>query len=470
MSGNTPVCEKQPGENMLWGGRFKGGLDPLMTKFNTYVQVDSGLWREDIDGSVAWARANQKTGILTEAEFAEIERGFQIVASEWEAGIFDIKPNDEDIYTANERRLGEIIGTAISRKLHTGRSRNDQSATDQRLWIKKRLEVMRPWLTGLIRTILLRAEAEIDQLMPGYTHLQRAQPVRWAHWLLNFGFAISADLEALDHLYNRVNVSPYGSGAIAGNPFGVDRDAIAKELGFASTSWNSMRAVGDREYTLETLQWATMVMLHLSRLAEDLILYSSAEFGFVTIADAYCTGSSLMPQKKNADSLELIRGRMGEVMGLTTGVMVMIKGTPSTYNKDLQRSLGSLFTGVDCVGDSIRLADGVVATLTVNADRMNAALTPDLLATDLADYLVRKGVPFRETHHVAGKVVAKGEELGTPISSLSVEQLREIDSRFGDDVLECFDYQKSVEAKTGRGSTSRAAVLEQIEELRRITS
>ncbi|WYZ41416.1 hypothetical protein EsH8_V_000311 [Colletotrichum jinshuiense] len=470
MNSQSPADEKAPGANMLWGGRFKGGLDPLMTKFNTYIQVDSGLWREDIEGSVAWARANQKTGILTEPELSEIERGFKIVSSEWEAGNFVIQPNDEDIYTANERRLGEIIGTAISGKLHTGRSRNDQSATDQRLWIRKRLEVLRSWLKDLIRAFVERAELDIDQLMPGYTHLQRAQPVRWSHWLLNHGFAMAADLESLEFLYGRVNVCPYGSGAIAGNPFGVDRSAIAKELGFASTSWNSMRSVGDREYTLETLQWATMVMLHLSRLSEDLILYSSAEFGFVSIADAYCTGSSLMPQKKNADSLELIRGRMGEVMGLTTGVMVMIKGTPSTYNKDLQRSLGALFSGVDCVGDSIRLADGILSTLTVNSERMNAALTPDLLATDLADYLVRKGVPFRETHHIAGKVVALGEELGLPISSLSVEQLRTVDERLEDDVLDCFDYLRSVEAKTGRGSTSRAGVLEQIAELRRIIS
>lgn len=447
-----------------------GGLDPLMTKFNTYIQVDKGLWKEDIEGSVAWARANTKTGILNEAEFSEIERGLQIVASEWEAGTFDIKPNDEDIYTANERRLGEIIGTAIAGKLHTGRSRNDQSATDQRLWIRKRLDVLRTWLKDLIQIIASRAEADIDQLMPGYTHLQRAQPIRWSHWLLNYGFALAADLESLNHLYGRIDVCPYGSGALAGNPFGVDRSAIAKELGFASVSWNSIRSVGDREYTLETLQWATMVMLHLSRVSEDLILYSSSEFGFVSIADAYCTGSSLMPQKKNADSLELIRGRMGDVMGLTTGVMVMIKGTPSSYNKDLQRSLGSLFSGVDCVGDSIRLAGGVIATLTINPERMNAALTPDLLATDLADYLVRKGVPFRETHHTAGRVVALGEELGVPISSLSVEQLRGVDERFGDDVLESFDYLKSVEAKTGRGSTCRASVLEQIEELRRIIS
>jgi argininosuccinate lyase len=442
----------------------------LMTKFNTYIQVDKGLWREDIEGSVAWARANTKTGILNEAEFSEIERGLRIVASEWEADTFDIKPNDEDIYTANERRLGEIIGTAIAGKLHTGRSRNDQSATDQRLWIRKRLDILRSWLKNLIQIITLRAEADIDQLMPGYTHLQRAQPIRWSHWLLSYGFALAADLESLNHLYGRINVSPYGSGALAGNPFGVDRSAIAEELGFASVSWNSIRSVGDREYTLETLQWATVVMLHLSRLSEDLILYSSSEFGFVSIADAYCTGSSLMPQKKNADSLELIRGRMGDVMGLTTGVMVMIKGTPSSYNKDLQRSLGSLFSGVDCVGDSIRLAGGVVATLTINSERMNAALTPDLLATDLADYLVRKNVPFRETHHIAGKVVALGEELGIPISSLSVKQLREVDGRFEEDVLDSFDYLRSVEAKTGRGSTCRAAVLEQIEELRRIIS
>ncbi|KAH9890324.1 argininosuccinate lyase [Xylariomycetidae sp. FL2044] len=460
--------QKKPEAQMLWGGRFKDGLDPLMNTFNSFIHIDSGLWKEDIEGSVAWARANKNAGILTESEFAEIERGLGIVAEEWETKSFSIKLSDEDIYTANERRLCEIIGTAIGGKLHTGRSRNDQSATDQRLWTRKRLEILSGWLKDVIRTIASRAEREIDQLMPGYTHLQRAQTVRWSHWLASYGFALASDLDSLEHLIRRVNVCPYGNGAIAGNAFGVDRDAIAKELGFGSTTWNSMRSVGDREYTLETLQWASTVMLHLSRLSEDLINYSSSEFGFVTIADAYCTGSSLMPQKKNADSLELIRGRTGEVFGLVMGVYVAIKGLPSTYNKDLQGSLKALFAGVQIVGGSIRIAGGVLSTLTVNSERMNAALTPDLLATDLADYLVRKGVPFRETHHVAGRVVAKGEELHVPINALSFEQLKGIDGRFQEDVLECFDYLKSVESKSGRGSTCKASVLEQIQELRRI--
>lgn len=437
-----------------------------MYLYNRSIDIDKELWRQDIKGSIAWARANKDVGILSNREFSEIERGFGIVAAEWRDGKFVLQPGDEDIYTANERRLSEIIGCDIGGKLHTGRSRNEQSSADQRLWLRETLSEIESDVKALLEVIITRAESEIDVLMPGYTHLQRAQPVRWSHWLLNHGFPILADLGSLRQVATRVNVSPYGSGAIAGNAFGIDREAVARELGFDGLTWNSMSAVGDREYSLEALQWALTVMMHLSRLAEDLILYSSAEFGFVQIADAYSTGSSLMPQKKNADSLELMRGRTGEVMGLTFGVMTSIKGLPSTYNKDLQGSLAALVSGMTCVRQTVKIAGGVIESLAICPKRMTAALTPDMLATDLADYLVRKGVPFRETHHISGEVVAFAEDNDMMISDMSLEQLKRIDNRFELDVLQCFDYEKSVESRTGQGSSSKASVRAQIAELR----
>lgn len=283
---------------------------------------------------------------------------------------------------------------------------------------------------------------------------------------MSYAFSISKDIDRIREVARRVDESPYGCGAIAGNAFGVDRHAIARELGFASIKHNSMEATGDRSYTIEALQTAVSIMLHLSRLSEDLILYGTSEFRFVQLSDAYSTGSSLMPQKKNADSLELIRGKSGEVIGLMTGVLVSIKGLPSTYNKDLQGSFASLASALSITENSARIMTGVINTLTTNAGAMRAALSPDMLATDVADYLVRKGVPFRETHHIAGQVVALAEDTGVPMDKLSVAQLRGVDARFGDDIVDVFDYEKSVESRSVEGGTSRTSVMRQIEILR----
>lgn len=454
----------KPQDNMLWGGRFTGGLDPLMVTYNESIHFDRIIYAQDIRGSIAYARANSKIGILTSDEFAAIEKGFQQVLQEWESDTFNIKPGvDEDIHTANERRLGEIIGTGIAGKLHTGRSRNDQVATGMRLWLRDQLRLLDEHLTSFLRVLTSRARAEISALMPGYTHLQRAQPIRWSHWLLSYGTAFQADLERLRQLIPRVNRSPLGAGALVGNPFDIDRAAIAKELGFDSLIPNSMAAVSDRDFILETLQWATLLMTHISRFSEDLIIYSTAEFGFVRLADAYSTGSSLMPQKKNPDSLELLRGKSGRVFGTMAGLMMSVKGLPSTYNKDLQESWETMLDGVKTTSDSIQIATGVLSTLTIYPDKMLAALSPDMLATDLADYLVRKGVPFRETHHISGRVVALAEKEAVPMDKLSVKQLQEVDSRFGDDVKSCFDYEASINKRTVVGGTSEKSVIEQIE-------
>lgn len=336
----------------LWGGRFTGATDPIMQQYNESLTFDRQFYSQDIRGSIAYARANIATGILTQDEFNQIEQGLKQVASEWEDGSFKVDPAvDEDIHTANERRLGEVIGKQVAGKLHTGRSRNDQVATDMRLWLRERLDELEHHLVSFLKVIASRAEQEIEHVMPGYTHLQRAQPIRWSHWMLMHGSFFTTDLQRLRELKVRVNKLPLGCGALAGNPFAIDRDAMAKELGFEGLIMNSMAAVADRNFVVETLQWGSMLMMNISRLAEDLIIYSSGEFAFVKLADAYSTGSSLMPQKKNPDSLELLRGKSGRVFGQMAGLMMSVKGIPSTYNKDLQESVEPMLDHVKTVGD-----------------------------------------------------------------------------------------------------------------------
>ncbi|KAF2873194.1 argininosuccinate lyase [Massariosphaeria phaeospora] len=459
---------KKVADNMLWGGRFTQGLDPVMEQYNASLPYDRIFYAQDIAGSIAFARANLNNGILTQDEFAAIEKGFAQIKEEWASNTFEIKANDEDIHTANERRLSEIVGKDVGGKLHTGRSRNEQIATDMRLWLREELRRLEGYLQLLVKTAVQRAEAEIDVLMPGYTHLQKAQPIRWSHWLLSHATAFASELTRLHEVIARVNLSPLGCGALAGNPFAIDRAAMAAELGFSGLLYNSLNAVGDRDFVFETLQWGSSLMLKISRWAEDLIIYSSLEFGFVRLADAYSTGSSLMPQKKNADSLELIRGKSGRAFGHMAGLYVTIKGLPSTYNKDLQESVEPLLDHVKTVGDSVQIATGVLSTLTVDAGRMRAALAPEMLATEFADYLVRKGVPFREGHHISGRVVALAEAEGVPMDRLSLAQLQGVDARLGDDVLQCLDYERAVELKSATGGTSRSAVLEQVEVLRKM--
>lgn len=463
MSSDAPAAGK------LWGGRFTGGTDPIMTQYNESIYFDRAFYSQDIRGSIAFARANTKVGLLTQEEFAAIEKGFEQVLQEWESNTFQIVPGvDEDIHTANERRLGEIIGTGIAGKLHTGRSRNDQVATDMRLWLRDQLSQLEEYLVAFLKVIAARAEKEIEHVMPGYTHLQRAQPIRWSHWMLLYGHYFASDLQRLREVRSRINKSPLGCGALAGNPFAIDREAIAEELGFEGLIMNSMAGVGDRDFVIETMQWGSMLMTHFSRWAEDLIIYSTGEFAFVKLADTYSTGSSLMPQKKNPDSLELIRGKSGRAFGQMAGLMMSVKGIPSTYNKDLQESVEPMLDHIKTVGDSIQIATGVLSTLNIFPENMLKSLSPDMLATDLADYLVRKGVPFRETHHISGRVVQLAENEKTPMDKLSFEQLQGVDGRFEKDVLDVFNYQASVEARAAKGGTSRSAVLEQIEAIKKI--
>lgn len=440
-----------------------------MQLYNASFPYDKIMYAADLEGTKVYTAGLHKLGLLTDHELSEIHRGLGLILKEWEAGAFEEKPDDEDIHTANERRLGELIDRGIAGKVHTGRSRNDQVATDMRIYVREQLTELKKLTKELLGVFVARAEVEIDVLMPGYTHLQRAQPIRWSHWLLSYATYISADLQRLEQIIERVNLSPLGCGALAGHPYGIDREFLAAGLGFGGLVPNSLTAVSDRDFVVETLFWSTLFMNHISRFSEDLIIYSTAEFGFINLADAYSTGSSLMPQKKNPDSLELLRGKAGRVFGGLSGFLMTLKSLPSTYDKDLQEDKEPLFDALTTVSHSIQIATGVLSTLTVNKDKMLAALTPDMLATDLADYLVRKGVPFRETHHISGAVVRLAEvENAGGIDKLSLAQLQSVDARFGEDVVaEVFDYEKSVERRSAIGGTAKSAVLDQISRLRK---
>lgn len=383
----------------LWGGRFTGKTDPVMEKFNNSIGYDKILWKEDIAGSIAYARALGKCGILAEEEVTTITDGLGKVREEWEQGVFVLADGDEDIHTANERRLTEIVGK-VGGKLHTGRSRNDQVATDVRLWLRTKCQDILTQLGDVISNATHVAESNIDVLQAGFTHLQPAQVVRFAHWLMSYICPLLRDMERLKQLAQRVNVCPLGSGALAGHPFGIDRVALANSLDFVDVTLNSLDATSDRDFVAEFMSWASLLMVHLSQFAEDVIILNMQKC--LTMSDAYCTGSSLMPQKKNPDALELLRGKTGRIIGNCTGFLCTLKGLPRAYNKDLQEDKEPLFDTVSTVNDCLLIVQGVISTMSPVEERLRAILVPEMLATDIAEYLVRKGVPFRETHHIAG--------------------------------------------------------------------
>ncbi|KAJ7156086.1 argininosuccinate lyase [Mycena crocata] len=461
------MTSEQPTKQKLWGGRFTGKTDPLMHAFNQSLKYDQRMHAADIQGSIAYAKSLTLVGIITKEEETKITDGLAQVGKEWQDGVFEAQEDDEDIHTANERRLSELIGP-LGGKLHTGRSRNDQVATDMRLWLLEQVQDIEQSVKGLLQVIVDRAEKEQEILLPGYTHLQRGQPIRWSHLLLSHATSFRYDLERLQQLIPRISVLPLGSGALAGNPFAVDREFLAKELGFASVAENSMWGVGDRDFIVEFLMWSSLTMTHISRMAEDLIIYSTAEFGFVTLSDAYSTGSSIMPQKKNPDSLELLRGKSGRIFGNMAGFLMTLKGLPSTYNKDLQEDKEPLFDAVDNVSASLKIAEGVIATMDVHADKMRKALTMDVLATDLADYLVRKGIPFRETHHISGRAVALAESRKCQLDELTLADFKGLNENFAQDIHSIFNFEASVERRESIGGTSRKMVKRQISVLREV--
>jgi argininosuccinate lyase len=455
----------------MWGGRFASATDELMKHFNDSIGFDQRMYAADIRASVAYAGALQQADLITAAEHDQLVSGLEQVRAEFDAGDFGILPGDEDIHTAVERRLGELVGP-VAGKLHTGRSRNDQVATDLRLYLLDEMASLDKALAQFQLAIVEKARAHLDAIMPGYTHLQQAQPLLFSHWLLSFFWKFHRDRERLRDAMGRTSASPLGAGALAGHPFGIDRQSLAADLGLTGVVENSLDAVSDRDYVVEFLSWAALVQVHLSGLAEDLIIWSSREFGFVQVDEAYTTGSSLMPQKRNPDSLELMRGKSGRMIGHLVALLTALKGLPSAYNKDLQEDKEAVFDAVDTLAVELPLATGIVRTLQVNVERMAAALDTAMLATDLAAYLVRKGIPFRQSHHLVGQAVRRAEEMGVPLQDLDPTEYEAIHPAFapsgqpGSDLYTCFDFQASVEARNARGGTAPMAVRAQLEKAR----
>jgi argininosuccinate lyase len=444
----------------LWGGRFHGKLDKGAFDLNTSLPFDKRLGMQDVKGSIAWADALSRAGILTPAESARLISGLEAVEADFESGSFAFEDSDEDIHTAVERRLGELIGP-LAGKLHTGRSRNDQVATDFRLWMLEALPELDAAIAGLQSTLVTLAEKHLFTLMPGYTHLQRAQPVTLAHWLLSHFWALGRDRERLADLRDRVAILPLGCAALAGTAFPVDRVALAEALGFNAPAPNSLDAVSDRDFAAEYLFCTAMAGVHLSKLAENVILFTTAEFGFFELSDSFSTGSSLMPQKKNPDLFELARGKAGTLIGLLTGMLATLKGLPSAYDKDLQEDKIPTFQATDTLLAILPVLAGALETMTVDEKRMLAAVDPSMLATDLADYLVRKGIPFREAHAITGKAVRAAAEQGISLDQLPLNEWQAL-GPFEADVKDAFDPMKSIERRNAIGGTSPQSVKNQL--------
>jgi argininosuccinate lyase len=445
----------------LWGGCFGEQTDELLRQFGDSISFDQRMYQADIRGSIAYAAALVEAGLITAEEHDRLTGGLKQVEAEFDTGAFQMQPGDEDIHTAVERRLRKLIGD-VAGKLHSGRSRNDQVATDLRLYLLEEISDLLERLSALQEAIIEKAEAHLDAIMPGYTHVQQAQPILFSHWLMSHFWRLQRDRERLLDVARHTRMCPLGAGALAGNPFGIDRQSLADSLGFASIAQNSIDAVSDRDYVVEFLAWAALTQVHLSQMAEDIIMWASREFGFVKVAEAYSTGSSIMPQKQNPDSLELMRGKTGRIIGHLTGLLATLKGLPSSYNKDLQEDKEGLFDAIDTLKMELPIATGVIHTLQINSDRMAAALDDGLLATDLADYLVRRGVPFRESHGLVGQAVRRAEGLNVSLRELSLDDYQAIHHAFTEDVYETLDFGGSVAARNTKGGTAPEAVRAQI--------
>ncbi|MGH7476170.1 MAG: argininosuccinate lyase [Longimicrobiales bacterium] len=460
---STPASDRAAGSQpqRLWGGRSAVGPAPSLEELNRSLPVDRRLWREDIEASRAWAQALARAGVLTPAEAGALDAGLVRVAERIAAGAADVAP-DEDIHSLVERLLYEEAGE-VAGKLHTGRSRNDQVATDTRLWLMRQAVRLEQELIGLQAALVGRAADTVELLMPGYTHLRRAQPVRVAHWLLAHFWALERDRDRLCDALDRLAVLPLGAGAISGTGFPVDRVLLKEVLGFREVSANSIDAVGDRDWVAEFVFVLALAAAHLSRLAEDLILYSSDEFGFVRLPEAYTTGSSLMPQKRNPDGLELARGKAARLVGDVAATLALLKALPSGYHKDLQEDKALVFGAVDDLLMLLPVTRETVAGLEFDAEALGvAAADHALLATDLADELVRRGVPFREAHRIVGGLVREAERQGVPLGGLSRTQLAAAHPALARHDAPVLSPESSVEARSVTGATSREAVLAQL--------
>ena len=448
--------------NQSWGGRFSEPVDAFVARFTASVDFDKRLYKHDIQGSIAHASMLTKVGVLTEAERDSIIEGLNAIRAEIEAGQFDWRVDLEDVHMNIEARLTERIGIT-GKKLHTGRSRNDQVATDIRLWLREEIDVIVAELERLQRGLLDQAEQHAEVIMPGFTHLQTAQPVSFGHHLLAWFEMLSRDRERLLDCRKRVNRMPLGSAALAGTTYPIDRQLTCELLGFEAVSGNSLDGVSDRDFAIEFCSAAALTMMHLSRFSEELVLWTSAQFNFIELPDRFCTGSSIMPQKKNPDVPELVRGKSGRVYGHLMGLLTLMKSQPLAYNKDNQEDKEPLFDAVDTLRDSLRAFADMIPAIQPRVEVMREAARRGFsTATDLADYLVRKGLPFRDCHEIVGHAVKYGVDSGKDLAEMSLEELRKFSDQIEQDVFEVLTLEGSVNARDHIGGTApnqvRAAV------------
>ena len=460
---STGLRAADDGTNSMWGGRFTSGPDAVMEAINASIDVDQRMAKQDIDGSRAHARMLAQQGIISEADAAAIDDGLATVSEEIAQGLLTFRRELEDIHMNVEARLKEIVGEPAGR-LHTGRSRNDQVATDFRLWVRDSIDRVDAGLAALIGGLLDRAEQEADTILPGFTHLQPAQPVTLGHHLLAFVEMFSRDRGRFADARKRLNESPLGAAALAGTPYPLDRDMTAQALGFDGPTRNSLDSVSARDFALEYLAAASILATHLSRMAEEMVVWSSAAFGFISFSDAWSTGSSIMPQKRNPDAAELLRAKVGRIFGAFTSLLLTMKGLPLAYSKDMQEDKEVTFLAADAIELSLAAAVGLVADFQPDRDAMRAAcLKGHLTATDLADWLVRAlGLPFREAHHVTGTLVALADEKGARLDELTLEDLQSVHASITADVFDVLSVEASVASRQSFGGTAPDRVREAI--------
>jgi len=449
-----------------WGGRFSAPTEQVVEQFTASVAFDRRLYRQDIAGSIAHARMLAAAGVLSEKDRDAIVAGLRAIESDIDSGNFAWSDRLEDVHMNIERRLTERIGEA-GKRLHTARSRNDQVATDLRLYVRDAIDALREALDGLQQALVDLAARETDTIMPGFTHIQPAQPVTFGHHVMAWFEMLERDQERLAGCRARVNRSPLGAAALAGTGFPIDREFTARELGFEGLCENSLDAVSDRDFTIEFAAAGALIMVHLSRMAEEIVWWSAPQFGFVELGDAFCTGSSIMPQKKNPDVAEIVRGKSARVIGHLVALITLMKAQPLAYNRDNQEDKEPVFDTVDTLGACVRVMAAMIPTMQVNRDRMlEAARLGYTTATDLADYLVRKGVAFRDAHEVVGKLVRLAVDSGRELSALSLEEMRAESEHIDEDVFAVLTLEGSVNARAHRGGTAPARVREAVERAR----
>jgi argininosuccinate lyase len=449
-------------DNKIWSGRFSKRAAKVMEEFSSSIAFDQKMFYADIRVNKEWALALVEAGVYSTEEANKVRSALDLISEKFTNGNLEFIDTDEDIHTANERWLTKALGD-LGARIHTGRSRNDQVVTDLRIYLKEWLKGLNEELVKLQNVLVELVEKHLDTILAGQTHLRQAQPISFAHYLLAIFFQISRDKERLKNAFNLMNKCPLGSGAIAGAAFNINREELAERLDFAAPTENSYDSTSDRDFVNDCHFICTQVVLHISRIAEDFIIWSSEPFGLIEIDELYSTGSSMMPQKKNPDSLELIRGKSARIIGNFTSGMVLMKGIPTAYVRDLQEDKEPLFDSLEQTLNIIKIFTGVMETLQVNKDKMVTSLDPALYATDVADYLVRKGIPFRKSHSLAGQLVSLAEKKNTTMDGLDIEDYKEISNLFEEDVFELFDPVKALEKRNLTGGTGPESVKVQIE-------